>query len=145
MRVITTSQYGPPEVLHAEERAVPSPRPNEVVVEVKAAGINLMDTYVRRGLHGLATTPLALGVEGAGVVTAVGGQAMARVGDRVAWEHVPGSYADLVAVPADRLVPIPDGVSFETAAAGLMQGLTSHYLSDAAVSVPRDGLVPAAS
>lgn len=141
MRVITASQFGPPEVLRAQDRPVPEPKPDEVVVEVKAAGVNLMDSYLRRGLLVEATTPLTLGVDGAGVVAAVGDQATAKVGDRVAWEHVPGSYADIVAVPDARLIPIPEGVSFETAAGGLMQGLTAHYLSHVAVPVPSDAVV----
>jgi NADPH2:quinone reductase len=141
MRVITASQYGPPEVLRVEERPVPQPKPDEVVVEVKAAGINLMDTYVRRGRLVSITPPLALGVDGAGVVAAVGDQATAKVGDRVAWEHVPGSYADMVAVPDERLVPIPEGVGFQAAAGGLMQGLTAQYLSHVAVPVPEDAVV----
>jgi NADPH2:quinone reductase len=128
-------------VLHIEERPVPRPKTDEVVVEVKAAGINLMDTYVRRGLVPSSTLPLALGVDGAGVVAAVGDQATAKVGDRVAWEFVPGSYADMVAVPNERLVPIPEGVTFEAAAGGLMQGLTAHYLSHVAVPVPEDAVV----
>jgi NADPH2:quinone reductase len=132
MRIITALQYGPPEVLRVEERPVPQPRPDEVIVEVKAAGINLMDTYVRRGRHSSITAPLALGVDGAGVVA---------VGDRVAWEHVPGSYADMVAVPDERLIPVPEGVGFQAAAGGLMQGLTAQYLASVAVPVPKDAVV----
>jgi NADPH2:quinone reductase len=144
MRFVTASQYGSPDVLHVEERPVPQPEPGEVVVEVKAAGLNLMDTYIRRGLHAGDFTqapPLSLGVDGAGVVTAAGDQATAKAGDRVAWVSVPGSYADMVAVPNDRLVPVPEGVSFEAAAGGLMQGLTAQYLSYVAVPVPQDAVV----
>jgi NADPH2:quinone reductase len=141
MRVITASHYGAPEVLRVEERPVPLPEPDEVVVQVKAAGINLMDTYVRRGRHASITPPLALGVDGAGVVAAVGERATARVGDRVAWEHVPGSYAGMVAVSDERLVPIPEDVGFPAAAGGLMQGLTAQYLCQVAVSIPKDAVV----
>ena len=141
MRTITALQYGPPEVLRVAERPVPQPKPHEVVVEVKAAGINLMDTYIRRGRLPSITAPFALGVDGAGVVTAVGDQATAKVGDRVAWEHVPGSYADMVAVPAERLISIPEGVDFQAAAGGLMQGLTAQYLSHVAAPVPRGAVV----
>jgi len=144
MRVVTASQYGSPDVLHVEERPVPRPEPGEVLVEVKAAGLNLMDTYIRRGMHagpfGQAP-PLSFGVDGAGVVTAAGDQAIAKAGDRVAWEYVPGSCADLVAVPNDHLVPVPGGVSFEAAAGGLMQGMTAQYLSHVAVPVPKDSVV----
>ena len=141
MRVITASEYGSTEVLRVEERPVPQPQRDEVVVEVKAAGLNLMDTYARRGLVSIYRLPLALGVDGAGVVIEVGEQSTVKVGDRVAWERVPGSYADLVAVPHERLVPIPDSVTFEAAAGGLMQGLTAHYLSHVAVPVPNDAVV----
>jgi NADPH:quinone reductase len=141
MRVVTASQYGSPDVLHVEERPVPRPKAGEVVVAVKAAGVNLTDTLARRGAHPSFTPPLALGVDGAGVVVAAGDQAVAEVGDRVAWEYVPGSYADMVAVPGGRLVPVPGGVSFEAAAGGLMQGLTAQYLSHVAVPVPKDSVV----
>jgi hypothetical protein len=75
---------------------------------------------VRRGEHAPFTPPLSLGVDGAGVVVVAGDQAIAKVGDRVAWEYVAGSYADMVAVSNNRLVHVPDGVSFEAAAGGLM-------------------------
>jgi NADPH:quinone reductase len=135
------SEYGSPEVLSVEERPVPKPRSDEVVVEVKAAGLNLMDTYARRGLVSMYSLPLALGVDGAGVVAEVGEQSKVKVGDRVAWEHAPGSYADVVAVPNEHLIPIPQSVTFEAAAGGLMQGLTAHYLSHVAVPVPKDAVV----
>jgi NADPH2:quinone reductase len=141
VRVITASEYGPAEVLRVEERPVPKPKRDEVVVEVKAAGINLMDSYARRGLVPTYKLPISVGVEGAGIVVAVGDQSTAKVGDRVAWEHIPGSYAEMVAVPNERLIPIPDAVTFEAAAGGLMQGLTAHYLSHVAVPVPNGAVV----
>jgi NADPH2:quinone reductase len=100
-----------------------------------------MDTYARRGLVPIYRLPLTLGVDGAGVVIEAGEQSAVKAGDRVAWEHAPGSYADLVAVPDDRLIPIPGTVTFEAAAGGLMQGLTAHYLSHVAVPVPKDAVV----
>lgn len=141
MRVVTAQQYGPPHVLHIEEQPVPQPNPDGVVVEVKAAGINLADILARRGEHPTFTPPLTPGVDGAGVVAAAGDQAIAKVGDRVAWEYVPGSYADMVAVPNNRLVHVPDGVSFEAAAGGLMQGMTAQYLSHVAVPPAADAVV----
>jgi NADPH:quinone reductase len=141
MQVITASEYGDPGVLRAEERPVPRTKPGEVLVEVKAAGLNLMDTYARRGMLGMFRLPLSLGVDGAGVVTAVGNGSTARVGDRVVWEWVPGSYAEVVAAPSERLIPIPDGVSFETAAAGLMQGMTAQHLCFEAVPVGKGSIV----
>lgn len=141
MRAVTAFEYGPPEVLRVEERPEPTPGHNEVVVEVKAAGVNLMDTYGRRGLVSMFGLPLALGVDGAGVVVAAGDQSDARVGDRVAWDWAPGSYADKVVVPNERLVPIPDEVTFENAAGGLMQGMTATYLTSVAAPVSRDAVV----
>ena len=141
MRVITGSEYGNPEVLRVDERPAPHPKPGEVLVEVKAAGLNLMDTYARRGMNEMFPLPLSLGVDGAGVVTAVGDGSTARVGDRVAWEWVPGSYAEVVAAPSERLIPIPEGVSFEAAAAGLMQGMTAQHLCYEAVPVRKDAVV----
>jgi NADPH2:quinone reductase len=141
MRVVTASQLGPAEVLHVENRPTPTPKLDEAVVEVKAAGINLMDSYARRGLGPSSSLPLTVGVDGAGVVVAAGAQSIASVGDRVAWEYVPGSYAEMVAVPNNRLVPIPAGVTFEAAAGGLMQAMTAQYLSCVAVPVPKDAVV----
>jgi NADPH2:quinone reductase len=136
MRVISVPSFGSPDVLRVEERPVPEPSPSEVLVEVKAAGINLMDSYMRRGVMKGLELPARLGADGAGVVTAVGTDATAKIGDRVAWQYVMGSYADMVAVPHERLVPIPDNVTFEAAAGGLMQGLTAQHLSHDAVPVP---------
>src|SRR2546430_16331168 len=133
MRVITASNYGGPEVLRVEERPAPHPQADDVLVEVKAAGVNFMDIYARLGMLGMFSLPLSLGVDGAGVVIAVGDRSTARVGDRVAWEGVPGSYAELVAAPSERLIPIPEGVSFEAAAGGLMQGMTAQHLCYEAV------------
>jgi NADPH:quinone reductase len=140
VRIISASNFGPPEVLRIEEQPVPNPKADEVIVEVRAAGINLMDSYLRRGMIASAPLPLALGVDGAGVVVAVGARSTAKVGDRVAWERVPGSYAEILAVPDERLIPIPPGVTFEVAAGGLMQGLTAQHLCYDAVPVP-DGAV----
>jgi NADPH:quinone reductase len=116
LRVITAPGFGPPEVLRIEERPIPHPKADEVVVEVRAAGVNLMDSYLRRGMHPSAPLPLVLGVEGAGVVIAVGDQSTVKIGDRVAWQGMPGSYADMVAVPDERLIPMPESVTFDAAA-----------------------------
>lgn len=141
MRVITASTYGGPDVLRVEERPAPQPRADEALVEVKAAGVNLMDVYARRGMLKMFSLPLSLGIDGAGVVIAVGDRSTARVGDRVAWEGVPGSYADVVAAPSERLIPIPEGVSFDAAASGLMQGMTAQHLCYEAVPVATDAVV----
>jgi len=111
------------------ELPVPQPKANEAVVKLAASGVNFVDVYFREGRY-KATPPFVLGQEGAGVVTAVGPDVNSvNVGDRVAWTGVQGSYAEYAAIPADRLVPIPKGVSDEQAAAAMLQGMTAHYLS----------------
>jgi len=110
------------------ELPLPQPKPQEAVVKVAAAGVNYIDVYYREGRYPVPL-PLAVGQEGSGVVTAVGAEAgRVRVGDRVAWTDALGSYAEYVAVAADRLVPIPPGVSERQAAAAMLQGMTAHYL-----------------
>jgi NADPH:quinone reductase len=129
MKAIQVKQAGGPEVLELVDLPVPQPKPNEAVVKVAAAGVNFIDVYYREGRY-KATPPFILGQEGAGVVTAVGSEAKSvKNGDRVAWTGLLGSYAEYVAVPADRLVPIPNGVSDQQAAAAMLQGMTAHYLS----------------
>ena len=111
------------------EVPVPQPKPNDAVVKLAASGVNFIDVYFREGRY-KAPLPLVLGQEGAGVVTAVGAEVKSfKVGDRVAWSGLLGSYAEYEAVPADRLVPIPQGVSDQQAAAAMLQGMTAHYLS----------------
>jgi NADPH2:quinone reductase len=108
---------------------VPQPKANEAVVKVSAAGVNFIDVYFREGRY-KAALPITLGQEGAGVVSAVGAEVMSvKTGDRVAWAGLPGSYAEYAALPADRLVPIPGGVTDQQAAAAMLQGMTAHYLS----------------
>jgi NADPH:quinone reductase len=98
-------------------------------VKVVAAGVNFIDVYNREGRYKVQL-PFVLGQEGAGTVTAVGADVKRlKVGDRVAWTSVLGSYAEYVAVPADRLVAIEPGVSERQAAASMLQGMTAHYLS----------------
>lgn len=128
MEAVVIERTGGPEVLTLREVPDPRPGPGEVLVRVTAAGINFIDTYHRTGLYPL-DLPFVPGLEGAGEVVAVGeGVSELAVGDRVAWQDVRGSYAPLLAVPAGRAVPIPDGVSDEQAAAVLLQGVTAHYL-----------------
>lgn len=108
---------------------VPEPKANELVVKVAASGVNFIDVYYREGRY-KATPPFILGQEGAGAVTAVGADVKTvKVGDRVAWCGQLGSYTEYAVVPADRLVPIPAGVSDQEAAAAMLQGMTAHYLS----------------
>jgi NADPH2:quinone reductase len=129
MKAIRPRQIGGPEHLALEDLPTPTPGAAEVLVRVAAAGVNYIDIYHRTGLYSLPL-PLALGLEGAGTVEQVGGAVRdLRVGERVAWCGVPGSYASHVVAPAERLVPVPDGIDTMVAAALLLQGLTAHYLS----------------
>ncbi len=111
------------------ELPVPQPKANEAVVKLAASGVNFIDVYFREGRY-KSPLPFVLGQEGAGVVTATGAEVKSfKVGDRVAWTGLQGSYAEYAAVSADRLVPIPQGVSDRDAAAAMLQGMTAHYLS----------------
>ncbi|GLZ02802.1 quinone oxidoreductase [Actinomadura sp. NBRC 104412] len=129
MRAIVVSRNGGPEVLEATEREDPVPGPGEVLIELAASGVNYIDVYFRTGAYP-QPTPYVPGVEGAGTVAALGeGVTDFSVGDRVAWVNVPGSYAQYAAVPADLVVPVPDEVDLQVAAASLLQGVTAEYLT----------------
>ncbi|MFF0868127.1 quinone oxidoreductase family protein [Nonomuraea sp. NPDC003560] len=135
MHAIIVSAQGGPEVLEYVERPDPVPGDGEVVVDVAASGVNFIDIYHRSGAYPLPV-PTPIGSEGAGVVSAVGpGVDGPAVGDTVAWAGVLGSYAEKAVVPADRLVPVPDGVSAELAAAAMLQGMTAHYLTHSTYDV----------
>jgi NADPH2:quinone reductase len=122
MRAICFERNGGPDVLEPREVAEPVAGAGEVLVEVEAIGVNYRDVYEREG-NGYGTPPPAIiGIEGAGT--------LAGSGERVAWVSVPSSYAERVAAPRDRLVTVPEGVSTETAAAAILQGLTAHYLAN---------------
>ncbi len=111
------------------ELPVPQPKAGEVVVKLAASGVNFIDVYHREGRYKV-TLPFTPGQEGAGVVTAVGADVTSvKVGDRVAWCHLLGAYAEYAAVLAHRLVPIPGGVTDQQAAAAMLQGMTAHYLA----------------
>ena len=104
------------------------PGAGQAAVKLGASGVNYIDVYFRTGQY-KAPMPLTVGLEGAGTVAAVGaGVADVKVGDRVAWTGVAGSYAQMTVVPADRVVKLPDGLSFKDGAAAMLQGLTAHYL-----------------
>ena len=126
-RVMIDAQGGP-EVMRPEESDVPPPGPGEAQIEQTAIGLNYMDVYQRSGLYPMKL-PSPLGLEAAGRVVAVGdGVGDVSVGDRVVYGGVLGAYAGLRNAPAARLVPIPDGISDEEAAAVLMKGMTVEYL-----------------
>ncbi len=128
MKAIRISQYGGAEVLSFEDVDVADPGEGQVRITVEAAGVNFIDTYHRTGLYPL-NLPLTLGLEGAGIVNAVGaGVSDLTEGDRVAWKSVEGSYAEQVVADVAEVVKIPSDVATKTAAAVMLQGLTSHYL-----------------
>jgi NADPH2:quinone reductase len=129
MKAVRVHAPGGSEALRFEDVPDPTPSTGQAVVRVEAAGVNFIDVYHRTGLY-KAPLPVTLGQEGAGVVESVGpGVTTVRVGDRVAWAAVLGSYAEKAAVPADRLVPLPDGVTTRQGAAAMLQGMTAHYLA----------------
>jgi len=129
VKAIQVKRVGGPEVLELVDLPVPDPKPDEAVVKLSASGVNFIDVYHREGRYKVAL-PFTPGQEGAGVVTAVGAAVKSvKAGDRVAWSHLLGAYAEYAAVAADRLVPIPPGVSDQQAAAAMLQGMTAHYLT----------------
>ncbi len=129
MKAIRIQSTGGPEVLRLEEVPIPVAGAGQVVVKIAAAGVNFIDVYHRTGQYRVPL-PFTPGQEAAGVVTAVGaGVTDVSVGERVAYAHVLGAYAEYAVVPADRVVPLPDGVDAKVAAAALLQGMTAHYLA----------------
>jgi NADPH:quinone reductase len=136
MRAAVVTRFGGPEVLDVRDEPEPTPGPGDLLVAPEAIGVNYRDIYEREGRYG-GETPLIAGVEGAGRV--VDGPSE---GERVAWLAARGSYAERVAVPAEQAVPVPDGVSSETAAALLLQGVTAQYLTTSVYSVkPGDNVL----
>ena len=128
MKAIQVSRTGGPEVLVLADLPAPKPKANEAVVQIKAAGVNFIDVYFREGRYP-TELPFINGQEAAGVVTDIGSEVTTlQPGDRVAYSSRLGSYAEYAAVPADRLVKIPDALDFEQAAAAMLQGMTAHYL-----------------
>jgi NADPH2:quinone reductase len=147
MLAIQITENGGPDVLTAADLPEPTAGPGKLLVEVAAAGVNYIDTYHREGIYPLPL-PRVLGLEGVGRVRALGeGVTGVAVGDRVAWAESSGSYAELVTVPAERAVPVPDGLSDELAVGALLQGLTAHaFTTDTHPVAPgEDVLVHAAA
>jgi NADPH2:quinone reductase len=128
MKAIQVQKTGGPEVLTLVDLPVPKAKANEAVVKIAASGVNFIDVYFREGRYP-ATTPFTDGQEAAGTVTEVGSDVKSvKVGDRVAYSNVMGTYAEYAAVPADRLVRVPDKITDQQAAAAMLQGMTAHYL-----------------
>ncbi|HYF61772.1 MAG TPA: quinone oxidoreductase [Herpetosiphonaceae bacterium] len=129
MKAISLARFGSPDVMEYAEIDRPQPGPGEVVVRNRAIGVNFIDVYQRTGRYPGAL-PLTLGIEGAGEIVERGPAAEAYpLHARVAYVGVPGSYAEYTVVPESRLIPLPDGISEQAAAAVLEQGMTAHYLS----------------
>ena len=129
MKAVRIHAPGGPEVLKYEDVPEPQPKAGEAVVKVDAAGLNYIDVYYRSGLY-KAELPMTLGLEAGGTVTAVGPNVTeVKVGDKVAYTGVAGAYAQYAAVPAQRLVVLPAGVSTKQGAAAMLQGMTAHYLA----------------
>lgn len=138
MFAVRIHDVGNPDVLRYEEIETPLPNANQVRVKLRAIGINYIDTYHRTGLYKLPL-PAILGREGAGEIDAVGeGVDAARIGEHVAFVLDAPAYAEYALVPAHRVVRVPDAVSFEDAAAVLLQGLTAHYLIFSTYPMKRD-------
>jgi NADPH2:quinone reductase len=129
MHAIRVEQYGGSEMLGYKEMPMPVPKPNEAVVKLHAIGVNFIDVYHRTGLYPIPL-PFTLGQEGAGVVESIGAQVQdIKVGERVAFTGALGAYAEYHAVQSDKLVKLPDAISFEQGAAAMLQGMTAHYLA----------------
>ena len=128
MKATVVNRPGGPEVLEYTDVETPKPKAGEALVKIAAIGVNYIDVYHRTGLYKLPT-PFIPGSEAAGTVEALGeGVTDVTIGERVAYAMVPGAYAEYAAAPAGKLVKIPDGVDFATAAAAMLQGMTAHYL-----------------
>jgi NADPH:quinone reductase len=126
---IVVQEPGGPEQLQLVETPVPEPGPGEALVAIAAIGVNFIDVYFRTGLYA-SDRPILIGNEAAGIVERVGsGVTVVKPGDRVAYTMVRGSYAEYAVLPADKLVPLPDAIDFDTAAALMLQGMTAHYLT----------------
>lgn len=127
-RALVVTKPGDSSVLEVQDVATPPPGPGQIQVRIAAVGVNFIDVYKRQGVYPMET-PFVLGEEGAGTVTAVGtGVEDVAVGDRVAWAGQIGSAAEVANAVASQVVPVPDGLGLDVAAAAMLQGMTAHYL-----------------
>lgn len=144
MKALVFNEFGDSTVLHYAEVPNPKIQPNEVLVRTKSIGLNFADIYRRKGNYHLAgEPPFILGYEGAGIIEAVGKDvSQVQVGDRVAFADVPFANAELVAVPSEKLIVLPEEISFDVASSILLQGLTAHYLTSDSYKVqPNDSVI----
>jgi NADPH2:quinone reductase len=129
MKALCLDRFGEPELLQLRELPDPPLRPGTARVRMKAIGLNFADVYRRKGNYTIdGAPPYILGYEGAGVVEEIAGAADLAPGDRVGFADVARANADTVVAPVDRLIPLPEAISFDVAAAVLLQGLTAQYL-----------------
>jgi NADPH2:quinone reductase len=129
MKAIQVQKTGGPEVLTFVDIPAPTPKPNEVLVKISAAGVNFIDVYFREGRYPLPL-PFVSGQEASGVVSEIGADVKSfKPGDRVAYTGINGAYAEYAVVPAERLVHMPAGIADQQAAAAMLQGMTAHYLA----------------
>ena len=137
MKAVRIKEYGGPEVMSYEEVDLPVPGGNDALVKIEAIGINFIDTYQRSGLYQIPL-PSTLGLEASGIVQETGDQVSHfKSGDQVAYSGIPGAYAEYASVPEDRLVHIPDGVSFNEGAAAMLRGMTAHFLSQSTYALKK--------
>lgn len=130
MKALTFSRFGGPDVLEYRDVPDPVPQNGEVVIRMRAIGVNFADVYRRTGRASVrGTAPFINGYEGAGEIVDANGSELFQAGDRVAFADVPFSNAELVAAPAEHVIPLPNDVTYELAASLLLQGLTAHYLT----------------
>lgn len=144
MKALVFNEFGDSTVLHYAKVPNPKIQPNEVLVRTKSIGLNFADIYRRKGNYHLAgEPPFILGYEGAGIIEAVGQDvSQVKVGDRVAFADVPFANAELVAVSSEKLIVLPEEISFDVAASILLQGLTAHYLTNDSYKVqPNDSVI----
>ncbi len=143
MKALVFEGFGGPEVLNYKEIDAPTIEPDDILLDMKAIGLNFADIYRRKGNYHLSgEPPYILGYEGAGVVEQVGSNVQGiKPGDRIGFADVPYSNAEYVAVPADKAIPIPESISFETAASVMLQGLTAHYLTKDSYAIKAGDIV----
>ena len=147
MRAIQIAHTGGPEVMVLRELPTPAPGPGQALVRIEACGVNFIDVYQREGRYPLQL-PFVPGQEAAGTIASLGpadpaaGHSGLKVGDRVAWAHTLGSYAEFAVVPVSRLIAVPEGVTTRQAAAAMLQGMTAHYLAYATYPIqPEDSVL----
>lgn len=142
MKALTFSRFGGPEVMEYTDVPDPAPQPGELLVQMKAIGFNFADIYRRQGNYHLrGQPPYIAGYEGAGIVVDTNNVAGYNTGDLVCFADVPFAQAELVRVPVSHVIPLPAGISFETAAAILLQGLTAQYLTQDSYTVTKNDIV----